>query len=146
MVEDLSRPGEPPAPVPEQLEVRLRAALRESRLELDATRAHLHTCQQDLKQARLQLVDLEELIRDLPQIFERKFHQRLQPLLDQQQLLAQDNHALREQARRLLPPAPPPPPPAPEEQQGPGASATQPGTFAPLRAFSRRWLSRQTPP
>ncbi|MCX5931126.1 MAG: hypothetical protein NTW83_04700 [Cyanobacteria bacterium] len=128
MVEDHSRPGEPPAPVPEQLEVRLRTALRESRLELDATRAQLHTCQQDLERARRQLMDLEELIRDLPKIFESKFHQRLQPLLDQQQLLAQDNHALREQARRLLP------------------SATQPGGFAPLRAFSRRWLSRQTPP
>ncbi|MCP9840005.1 hypothetical protein KBY93_05060 [Synechococcus sp. J7-Johnson] len=134
-------PGSPP------LNDRLRSALREASLELEATRAQLLTCQQDLERARRQLADLEELIRDLPQIFERKFHQRLQPLLDQQQLLAQDNHALREQARRLLPPAPPPPPPpAPENEFRPARGSSQQAAFEPLRALRERWLRRGQPP
>jgi hypothetical protein len=124
----------------------LSSPLHEVRLELEVTRAQLSTCQQDLERTRRQLVDLEELIRDLPEIFERKFHQRLQPLLDQQQLLAHDNHTLREQARRQLPPAAPDPRSAPEDQHGPGPEAQRPGSFASLRALGRRWLSRQAPP
>lgn len=153
MATDLPRPGvTPPVPIPaelrspepesEPLDDRLRRELRETTLELDVTKAQLSTCQQDLERTRRQLADLEELIRDLPQIFERKFHQRLQPLLDQQQLLAQDNHALREQARRLLPPAPPPPPPAPEIEPTPAADSSQQDVLAPLRALRQRWLRR----
>lgn len=131
-----------PEPASQPLEDRLRSALREAGLELEATKAQLLTCQQDLDRARRQLADLEELIRDLPQIFERKFHQRLQPLLDQQQLLAQDNYALREQARRLLPPAPPPPPPDPENERRPASDSRQQETLAPLRALRQRWFRR----
>lgn len=156
MVNDLPRPGTPPVPIPAELQSpepesqppndRLRSALRETSLELEASKAQLITCQQDLERARRQLADLEELIRDLPQIFERKFHQRLQPLLDQQQLLAQDNHALREQARRLLPPAPPPPPPAPENELRPARGSNQQAAFEPLRGLRQRWLRRGQPP
>jgi hypothetical protein len=56
-------------------------------------------------------------------------------------LLAQDNHALREQALRLLPPAPPPPPPPP----APGGSWQQ-DVLEPLRALRQRWLRRGQPP
>jgi chromosome segregation ATPase len=141
-------PAELQSPEPESqpLNDRLRSALRETSLELEATKAQLITCQQDLERARRQLADLEELIRDLPQIFERKFHQRQQPLLDQQQLLAQDNQALREQARRLLPPAPPPPPPAPENELRPARGSNQQAAFEPLRALRQRWLRRGQPP
>jgi chromosome segregation ATPase len=135
-----------PEPDSEPTEDRLKSALREASLELEATKAQLLTCQQDLERTRRQLADLEELIRDLPQIFERKFHQRLQPLLDQQQLLAQDNYALREQARRLLPPAPPPPPPAPEHELRSARGSSQQDAFEPLRALRQRWLRRGQPP
>ncbi|CAK6696648.1 hypothetical protein ICNINCKA_02068 [Synechococcus sp. CBW1107] len=152
MATDLPRPGNTPVPIPAELrspepesqkpEDRLISALREATLELEATKAQLLTCQQDLDRARRQLADLVELIRDLPQIFERKFHQRLQPLLDQQLLLAQDNQALREQARRLLPPAPPPPPPDPESERRPASESSQQEALAPLRALRQRWLRR----
>ncbi len=79
--------------------------LRAVQLELEATRGDLRRTQDDLEATRRELGELEALVRDLPQIYERKFQQRLQPLLDQQQLLARDNHALREQAQRRLPPA-----------------------------------------
>ena len=52
-----------------------------------------------------QLAELDQLIVDLPGIFERKFAQRLQPLLERQRLLSEDNQALREHLQRLLPPA-----------------------------------------
>jgi hypothetical protein len=51
------------------------------------------------------LAELEQLIVDLPGIFERKFAQRLQPLLERQRLLSDDNHALRERLQLVLPPA-----------------------------------------
>jgi hypothetical protein len=65
---------------------------------------------------------LEQLIGDLPGIFERKFAERLQPLLERQRLLSDDNHALRERLQLVLPPA-----------QGSGAAAEQ-GPAQPARA------------
>jgi predicted component of type VI protein secretion system len=65
---------------------------------------------------------MEELLRDLPEIFERKFQQRLQPLLERQDRLLEDNQHLRQQMRQLtatnvemrqLPPAAPAATPAP---------------------------------
>jgi len=50
-----------------------------------------------------QLAELDQLILDLPGIFERKFAQRLQPLLESQRLLSEDNHALREHLQLALP-------------------------------------------
>jgi D-mannonate dehydratase len=58
-----------------------------------------------LEQSLGQLAELDQLIVELPGIFERKFAQRLQPLLERQRLLSEDNHALREHLQRVLPPA-----------------------------------------
>lgn len=44
---------------------------------------------------------MQALLEDLPSLFEDKFRQRLQPMLDQQQRLLSDNANLRQ---HLLPP------------------------------------------
>ena len=67
--------------------------------------ADLAAARQELAQSQEQLAELEQLIVDLPGIFERKFAQRLQPLLERQRLLSDDNHALRERLQLVLPPA-----------------------------------------
>jgi hypothetical protein len=68
----------------------------------------------ELAESQEQLAALEQLIGDLPGIFERKFAERLQPLLERQRLLSDDNHALRERLQLVLPPA-----------QGAGGAAEQ---------------------
>ena len=67
--------------------------------------AALAAARQELEQSLGQLAKLDQLIVELPGIFERKFAQRLQPLLERQRLLSEDNHALREHLQRVLPPA-----------------------------------------
>ncbi len=91
----------------------------------------LETIQQQLADTRRHIAELEALISDLPAIYERKYAQQLQPLLDQERLLLQQNLLLRDQLQRAMPgmaarlllapaaapspptPAPAPPPPAP---------------------------------
>jgi len=60
----------------------------------------------ELAAARDEATALHEMLEDLPEIFERKFHQRLQSILEQQQRLLADNQALREQIYTLAPGAP----------------------------------------
>jgi hypothetical protein len=55
------------------------------------------------EQTRARLQELEALLDELPAIFERKFEQRLQPVLDQQQLLMAENKRLQAQVERLMP-------------------------------------------
>ena len=50
--------------------------------------------QQELEAARAELAAMHELLEEIPQIFERKFQQRLQPIL-------QDNANLRQQLMQL---------------------------------------------
>ncbi len=127
----------PPAPPPPRAASEPVEA-EDLRLELQATRLQLQASQQELEAAQRHLAELEDLVRDLPQIFERKFQQRLQPLLDQQHLLAQDNQALRERARRALPAAPASPPaPAAEAASGTEQGAPRQG-LQPLRALGDR--------
>jgi len=57
--------------------------------------------EQQLADARQRLADMEDLLRDLPEIFERKFQQRLQPLLERHDRLLEDNQQLRQQMRQL---------------------------------------------
>jgi hypothetical protein len=52
---------------------------------------------QALQDTRRRIAALEALLEDLPALFESRFRQRLQPLLDQQRLLVQDNADLRQQ-------------------------------------------------
>ena len=62
--------------------------------QLEATQAQLAAAQE-------QLTQLDALLRELPDIFERKFQQRLQPLLERQAHLLEDNQQLRQQLRQL---------------------------------------------
>jgi len=68
-----------------------RAALEAARLELEASQH--------------QIAELEELLNDLPTIFERKFGERIEPLIERQRLLLDENHALHDRLSRLLPQA-----------------------------------------
>ena len=52
---------------------------------------------QALAQTRERIAAMEALLNDLPALFEAKFRERLQPLLDQQQQLLADNADLRQQ-------------------------------------------------
>ena len=54
-----------------------------------------------LAQTRARIAEMEKLLEELPGIFEAKFKQRLQPLLEQQQQLLNDNAALRQQLKAL---------------------------------------------
>ena len=69
----------------------------------DQPAPELAAARQELEQGLAQLAELDQLIVDLPGIFERKFAQRLQPLLERQRLLSDDNHALRERLQLALP-------------------------------------------
>ncbi len=52
---------------------------------------------QALQDTRRRIAALEALLEDLPELFESRFRQRLQPLLDQQRLLLLENADLRQQ-------------------------------------------------
>ncbi len=56
--------------------------------------AHQQRLQQELDAARAELAAMHELLEEIPQIFERKFQQRLQPILE-------DNANLRNQLQQL---------------------------------------------
>lgn len=65
----------------------------------------LQALTKELETAQAELHSLHQLLEEIPEIFERKFEQRLQPLLA-------ENQALRQQLRQLKPadPAPRRPP------------------------------------
>ena len=76
--------------------------------DADSARIHslqheLSTAHRQLAEAQLQISELESLLQDLPEIFERKFVQRLQPVLERQEQLLADNRELQHQIRRLAP-------------------------------------------
>ena len=54
----------------------------------------LRAVERELATALAEITSLNELLEDIPEIFERKFQQRLQPLLA-------ENHALRHQVLQL---------------------------------------------
>jgi hypothetical protein len=66
-------------------------------------RRALATAERELAKARLQITELEALLADLPDIFERKFSQRLQPVLERQKQLLADNRSLHQHIQRLAP-------------------------------------------
>ncbi len=63
----------------------------------------LASTERKLAEARLQIAELEALLDEIPEIFERKFEQRLQPVLERQELLLNDNAELRQQIQLLAP-------------------------------------------
>ena len=87
----------------------------------------------ELEAARAELAALEDLLEELPAIFESKFRQRLRSLLDQQHLLAEENRQLKE---RLLAPTGPRP--------GAGALRRRLPQWLPRRAAQSRLGSPHT--
>ena len=63
----------------------------------------LASAERKLAEARLQIAELEALLEEIPEIFERKFEQRLQPVLERQERLLDDNAELRQQIQLLAP-------------------------------------------
>ena len=59
--------------------------------------------EQELAKTREELLAMQALLEDLPGLFEDKFQQRLQPMLDQQQRLINDNDNLRQHLLQLQP-------------------------------------------
>lgn len=91
--------------------------------------------EQQLETLREEAAALQDLLEELPQIYESKFRQRLQGILEQQQLLLEDNHLLREQLYALLPLAQAG---APQQQALPAAApSAEPGDpgAPPLRSL-----------
>ncbi|MFM7266666.1 MAG: hypothetical protein ACKOZW_13960 [Cyanobium sp.] len=62
--------------------------------------------ERELEAARAEVQALHEMLEDLPEIFERKFRQRVQSLVGDQQRLLADNQMLRDRLYALTP-APP---------------------------------------
>lgn len=127
----------------------------------------LEAVQRELEAARGQLTDLEGLLGELPQIFESKFQERLQPMLEQQRLIAEENEDLLEKVRHVLGSGDPPggrpalpagrsedpsePPTAPGTSRAskdaassvPEASAAAPPN--PVDGFIRQWRKKTVP-
>lgn len=57
--------------------------------------------EQELARTREELQAMQTLLEELPAVFEDKFRQRLQPLLEQQQRLLEDNANLRQQLQLM---------------------------------------------
>lgn len=55
----------------------------------------------ELEVTRSELAELSQLVEELPTIFERKFRQRLEPILEEQHRLQADNTRLRQQLEAL---------------------------------------------
>lgn len=66
----------------------------------------LEAAQRELAASQHQLAELQALLDELPEIFERKFEQRLQPFLERQRLLVEENLELRDRLQRQLPSPP----------------------------------------
>lgn len=58
---------------------------------------------EELEAARNQLANYQSLLKDLPELYERKFEERLQPIRDHNRALSQEGAVLREQLDRALP-------------------------------------------
>ncbi|MCP9816812.1 hypothetical protein KBY76_09045 [Synechococcus sp. GreenBA-s] len=84
----------------------------------------LQRMQRELAANRRKISELEELINEVPAIYERKFDQKLQPLVEDVRLLSERNQALREQLRHALSPAP-------ADAAAPAAAAAAPSPPAP---------------
>ena len=71
--------------------------------QAEGDQRELAAIQRQLAESRQQIGELEALIGELPGIYERKFEHQLQPLLEQERLLRQQNVLLRDQLHQALP-------------------------------------------
>jgi anti-sigma factor RsiW len=100
----------------------------------DEEEQHLAT-RDALEATQAQINTYQTLLKDLPEIFERKFNERLQPILDRQHQLLQERELLLDRLHQHLP----------EGVPAPVAGALPPGPSDPTlsrRAWGRRfgWL------
>jgi hypothetical protein len=95
-------PGAPPPPPPLSA-----APLPAGAIEpAHALARRDNTLELELEAARAEVAALHEMLEDLPEIFERKFRQRVQGLVEEQQRLLHDNQMLRERLYALTPATP----------------------------------------
>ena len=60
----------------------------------------------ELESSQAEVAALHEMLADLPEIFERKFRQRVQGLVEDQQRLLNENQILRDRLYALTPATP----------------------------------------
>jgi hypothetical protein len=102
----------------------------------DEEKQHLDILE-ELEATQALISNYENLLKDLPEIYERKFNERLQPFLVRKQQLLQERELLLDRIHQQLP----------EEVGGqmrlilPPRSAPQAGP--PVSTISRRWRARQ---
>ena len=80
-------------------------------LAITTTGPDAQQLEMELAAARDELKALHEMLEDLPEIFERKFQQRLATVMEHQKHLLADNQALRDRLYSLNPAAADGPPP-----------------------------------
>ncbi len=97
-------------PVPATSPAQAPKAAGPSSLALTTTAPDVQQLEMELAAARDELKALHEMLEDLPEIFERKFQQRLATVMEHQKHLLDDNQALRERLYSLNPAADVPPP------------------------------------
>ncbi|MBW4529875.1 MAG: hypothetical protein KME02_04205 [Aphanothece saxicola GSE-SYN-MK-01-06B] len=108
----LLAPVPPPAAAPSP-----QTAPATSSLAITTTGPDAQQLEMELAAARDELKALHEMLEDLPEIFERKFQQRLATVMEHQKHLLDDNQALRERLYSLNPAAADGPPPGPGRPQ-----------------------------
>ncbi|MCT0208203.1 hypothetical protein [Synechococcus sp. CS-1332] len=96
---------------PDPREVPSATAVGTSSLAITTTGPDAQQLEMELAAARDELKALHEMLEDLPEIFERKFQQRLATVMEHQKHLLDDNQALRERLYSLSPAAADGPPP-----------------------------------
>jgi len=101
----------------------------------DADRIRHDALEEELEAARRKRDSYQALLKDLPEVFEGKFRERIRPLQQRHEELLQESLALREQIRRALPESPSSGslPPAGGSQNPAGVS--QPASSAAPPAF-----------
>jgi hypothetical protein len=72
----------------------------------DADRIRHDALEEELEAARRKRDSYQALLKDLPEVFEGKFRERIRPLQQHNEELLQEGLALREQIRRALPESP----------------------------------------
>ncbi|WP_216912874.1 MULTISPECIES: hypothetical protein [unclassified Synechococcus] len=87
------------------------ATAKPTSLAITTTGPDAQQLEMELAAARDELKALHEMLEDLPEIFERKFQQRLATVMEHQKHLLADNQALRDRLYSLNPAAADGPPP-----------------------------------
>jgi hypothetical protein len=104
-------PGPAVEPVPPSSVMPAAATANPASLAITTTGPDAQQLEMELAAARDELKALHEMLEDLPEIFERKFQQRLATVMEHQKHLLADNQALRDRLYSLNPAAADGPPP-----------------------------------